>query len=162
MTMTMMMKMVMMTRVLSLVLLLGRGLRHLALQDLLPLLVHVALHAGEGVVPHLAQVRLQVLLLRVVCVATQKQRVRGTRTIRTTSSASPPGSADPGAAPWGHLPPPRPPFWSGLQNSKQTSVLLGHVRPVKYGKSRFVLRVDGAAQNRLSASWKLSMFSGAP
>lgn len=111
MTMTMMkvMKMVMMMRVLSLVLLLGRGLRHLALQDLLPLLVHVALHAGEGVVPHLAQVRLQVLLLRVVCVATQRQRVRGTRTIRTTSSASPPGSADPGAAPWGHLPPP-PPF----------------------------------------------------
>lgn len=52
--------------VLSLVLLLHRCLRHLALQDLLPLLVHVGLHAGKGVVPHLTQVQFQVLL-RVVC-----------------------------------------------------------------------------------------------
>lgn len=128
MTMTMMkvMKMVMMMRVLSLVLLLGRGLRHLALQDLLPLLVHVALHAGEGVVPHLAQVRLQVLLLRVICVATQKQRVRGTRTIRTTSSASPPGSADPGAAPW---PPPAPLSGAGSRTPNKLLCFLATFDP---------------------------------
>jgi len=42
-------------------------LRHLPLQDLFALLVHVALHAGEGVVAHLAQVGPQALLLRVIC-----------------------------------------------------------------------------------------------
>lgn len=66
-----MMMMTMMMMVLSLMLLLRGCLGHLALQDLLPLLVHVALHAGEGVVPHLAQVGLQVLLLGVVCITTE-------------------------------------------------------------------------------------------
>lgn len=54
-------------------LLLHGCLGHLALQDLLPLLVHVALHAGEGVGAHLAQVGLQVLLLRGVCITTQSE-----------------------------------------------------------------------------------------
>lgn len=41
---------------LALVLLLHGGLGHLALQNLFPLFVHVALHPSEGVVPHLTQV----------------------------------------------------------------------------------------------------------
>lgn len=52
---------------LPLVLFLHGGFGHLALQDLLPLFVHVALHPGKGVVPDLTQVRLQALLLRIVC-----------------------------------------------------------------------------------------------
>lgn len=104
-------------------LLLHGCLGHLALQDLLPLLVHVALHAGEGVVPHLAQVGLQALLLGVVCI-TREQRViifaEGSRTepsaahlirIQTCVPASQRarvtvlllGSADLGAAPWSHI-----------------------------------------------------------
>lgn len=133
-------------------LLLGRRLGHLALQDLLPLLVHVALHAGEGVVPHLAQVRLQVLLLRVVCAATQKQTREGEPEPSEPSRPHPqrallpagvhapllPGPADLGAAPRGRLPAPL--SGAGSRTPNKLLWLLGHVRPVKYGKSRFCFK----------------------
>lgn len=49
------------------VLFLHGRLRHLALQDQFPLFVHISLHPGKGVISHLTQIRIQVVLLRIVC-----------------------------------------------------------------------------------------------